>query len=300
MRPSHLVFACALLVISGCSANSSTQYQTRPFFLVEEDTATHGRKSGFDRLVETDPGLTNYVVAADYQEQPPLRIAVLPFVDHGNGHYVVDKLPLSFHKSSEELNRAAWTHANRVRRSVSGEIGGREFEIVPLVAVDAVLADRGIDNWNKLMSVTPEQVGRWLGADAVVYGEILDYEAYWAGLVSVWRVSARIKMVSTRDGHEIFSADSHRYSVDLAPALDPIDIGINSVMTLIDLRDLRLARAEEEVGREIVMRLPTAQRNISAPQRAAIDRERSIDDESERLSNLNVSEHLTREALNSK
>lgn len=34
------------------------------------------------------------------------------------------------------------------------------------------------------------------------------------------------------------------YSVDLAPAIDPIDIGINSVQTLIDLRDLKLARAE--------------------------------------------------------
>ena len=41
------------------------------------------------------------------------------------------KSSFSFHKSPEELNRSAWTHANRVRRSVSGEIGGSEFEIVP-------------------------------------------------------------------------------------------------------------------------------------------------------------------------
>jgi hypothetical protein len=61
-----------------------------------------------------------------------------------------------------------------VRRSVSGEIGGREFEIVPLVAIDAVLADRGIDDWSKLMAVKPEQLGRWLDADAIVYGEILN------------------------------------------------------------------------------------------------------------------------------
>ena len=100
------------------------------------------------------------------------------------------------------------------------------------------------------MLVKPEQLGRWLGADAVVYGEILDYEAYYAALISVWRVSARVRMVSTRDGHEIFTADNHRFSVDLSPAIDPIDIAINSVMTLIDLRDLRLARAEYEVGRE--------------------------------------------------
>jgi hypothetical protein len=281
MRRFYLVFAAAMIMISGCSTNTSPQYQTRPFFLSEEDTETHGRKSIFDRVIETDPGLTDYVVATDYQAQPPRRIAVLPFVDHGNGEYTVDKIPLSFRKSEEELNRSAWTHANRVRRSVSGEIGGREFEIVPLVAIDAVLADRKIDDWSKLMAVKPEQLGRWLDADAIVYGEILDYEAYYAALISVWRVSARIRIVSTRDGHEVFTAQSHRYSVDLSPAIDPLDIVINSVETLIDLRDLKLARTEYEVGREIVMRLPTARLNISQLQNEAVQKERSLEDEGE-------------------
>lgn len=280
MRPRYFVLAALMIAISGCST-TAPNYQTRPFFLSEEDTATHGRKSWFDRIIETDPGISDYVVATDYQEQPPRRIAVLPFVDHGNGDYMVDKISLSFRKSQEQLDQSAWTHANRVRRSVSGEIGGREFEIVPLVSVDAVLADRKIDNWDALMSVKPEQLGRWLDADAVVYGEILDYEAYYAGLISVWRVSARVRMVSTRDGHEVFTADSHRYSVDLSPAIDPIDIAIDSVETLIDLRDLRLARAEYEVGREIVMRLPIARRNIEQLQNAAVEKERSLEDENE-------------------
>ncbi|HLI79899.1 MAG TPA: GNA1162 family protein [Candidatus Binataceae bacterium] len=278
MRPICLAVAAAMVLISGCAA-STPRYQTRPFFLDEEDTATHGRKSWFDRIIETDPGVTDYVVATDYQEQPPRRIAVLPFVDHGDGEYTVDKIPLSWRKSEEQLNRSAWTHANRVRRSVSGEIGGREFQIVPLVAVDAVLADRGIDNWNKLLAVKPEQLGHWLDADAIVYGEILDYEAYYAGLISVWRVTAAVRIVSTRDGHEFFTADSHRYSVDLSPAIDPIDIGINSVETLIDLRDLRLARAEYEVGREIVMRLPTARLNIAQLQKSAVEKERGLEEE---------------------
>jgi hypothetical protein len=90
----------------------------------------------------------------------------------------------------------------------------------------------------------------------------------------------RVSIISTHDGHQIFTAQSHRYSVDLSPAIDPIDIGINSVLTLIDLRDLRLARAEYEVGREIVMRLPTAQLNISNLQKAAVQNERALDAES--------------------
>jgi hypothetical protein len=263
-----------LLLLVGCSSTTNN-YENRPFFLAEEDIATHGRKSWFDRMIESDPGVTDFTVAADYQEHPPLRIAVLPFIDHGKGEYTVDKISLSFSKSEAELNRSAWTRANRVRRSVSGELGGREFDIVPLVAIDAVLADQEIDDWNKLLSVRPQEFGRWLGADAIVYGEILDYEAYWAGLISVWRVAARIKMVSTFDGHELFRAQSHRYSVDVAPAVDPIDICINSAMTAIDLRDIKLARTESEVGREIVMRLPIPQRNITNLQEEALENERS-------------------------
>ncbi len=109
----------------------------------------------------------------------------------------------------------------------------------------------------------------------------MDYDAYWAGLISAWRVSARVDMVSTVNGHNIFTAQSHRYSVDLAPAVDPIDICINSAMTLIDLRDIRLARTEYEVGREIVKRLPIAQRNVLILQNEAVEKERSGNIESE-------------------
>jgi hypothetical protein len=59
------------------------------------------------------------------------------------------------------------------------------------------------------------------------------------------------------------TGESDRYFTDLAPPINPNDIRINSVLTLIDLRDLRLARAEYEMGREIIIRLPTARPNIS-------------------------------------
>jgi len=42
-----------------------------------------------------------------------------------------------------------------------------------------------------------------------------------------------------------------------------MDIGINSALTLLHLRDINLARAEEEVGREIALRLPIAERNVA-------------------------------------
>jgi hypothetical protein len=42
-----------------------------------------------------------------------------------------------------------------------------------------------------------------------------------------------------------------------------MDMAINSALTLLQLRDVNLARAEDEVGREIALRLPIAERNVA-------------------------------------
>jgi hypothetical protein len=275
----HLYLLSLLLVLlAGCAG---TQPQPSPFFLTEKELETHGRKTWYDRLMDADPGSTSFVIAADYQERPPRKIAVLPFVDEGKGTYLIDKLSVKT-RDKEELAEWSWTHTNRVRRAFAGDIATREFFLVPLLTVDAVLAHHGITDRDELNAVSPEELGRWLDADTVVYGELLSYEAYYAFFLSAWRVSARVRMVSTLDGREIFSCTSRRYDSTFRPALDPIDFAINSFSSLIHLRDITLARTEYEVGREMVLRLPRAQRNISELQAAANEGIRSLDSSSGR------------------
>ena len=263
-----------LLLLAGCSAKS-TQYRTRPFFLPEQEASTHGRKTWYDRVLEADPGGAEFIVAADYEQAPPKKIAVLPFTDLGDGAFVVDKIPL-LRRSNQERARWAWSHANHLRRAFAGDVATREFTVVPLLAIDAVLAERGITNYDQLNAVSPSEIGRWLNADAIVYGEVVNYEAYYGFLVAAWRVTARVRMVSTRDGHELFSCVDTRYSTNVTPALDPFDIAINSALNVLELRDITLARAENEVGREIVLRLPVAERNVSDFKTEAAYREGSL------------------------
>ena len=255
-------FLLLLALLGGCASTQHQHPQSHPFFLTEEEVETHGRKTWFDRLLEVDPGGVSVEIAEDYQDRPPRKIAVLPFVDEGTGSYLLNKVPVKT-RNEEELHRWSWTHTNRVRRALAGELAAREFLIVPLFAVDAVLASHGITDGDTLKAVPPEELGRWLGADTVVYGELQSYEAYYGFLVAAWKVSARVKMVSTEDGHEIFSGTDLRYSSTVTLVIDPIDIAINSALSLVYLRDISLARTEYEVGRELVLRLPKAQRNIA-------------------------------------
>ena len=234
----------------------------RPFFLVEQDRETHGRKTWFDHLVEVDPGGVKVAVAEDYAQNPPRRIAVLPFVNHGSAQFVVNKVPLTFR--DEETQAAwSWTHANRLRRALTGYLAQREFTIVNLHTVDTVLADHGITDANALQAVPPEQLGQWLHADTVVYGDVNNYEAYYAFLLANWHIGVEVRMVATADGHTFFTAAGSRYSVDLRPAFSLMDMGVNSALTLLQLRDVNLARAEDEVGREILLRLPIAKHNVA-------------------------------------
>jgi hypothetical protein len=111
-----------------------------------------------------------------------------------------------------------------------------------------------------LARISPQALGQLLGVDAVVYGEVTHYEAYYLALVSAYQVGVSIRIVSTHDGRELFTAEGSRYDVDVAPAFDPVDIAINSAFTLLQLRDIVLARAEDESAREIILRIPRSQR----------------------------------------
>ncbi len=78
--------------------------------------------------------------------------------------------------------------------------------------------------------------------------------------MSGWQVGADVRMVSIHGGKVLFSATGSRYAVDFMPAFDPIDIAVSSTLTLLELRDVTLARAEEEDAREIALRIPRSPR----------------------------------------
>jgi hypothetical protein len=249
------VLICAVGFLAQGCAPSTQDVERRPFFQQQYDTASHGRKTWFDHLVEFDPGGFDVTVAKDYQSDPPERIAVLPFSDDGSANLVVNKVPLTFRNARERANWA-WTDSQRIRQALDGYLAQREFVTDNLYAVDAVLREHGITDSRKLDGVDPRTFGRWLGVDAVVYGSVKHYEAYYLFLVSGWEVGVEMRVVSTHSGRTLVAASGSRFDVSVLPALSLQDIAINSAENLLQLRDINLARSEEETCREIVKRIP--------------------------------------------
>ena len=255
MRLQMLFVLSAAGVLIGCA---SSNYESRPFFQHEYAAESHDQKTIIDRIVESDPGGFKVETSPQYLKDPPERIAVLPFADIGSANFVVDKIALT-HRSKIERANWAWTDSQRLRRSLDGYLAQREFIVSPLDGVDAVLRARGIDTPAKLDQTPPEELGRLLGVDAVVYGTVMHYEAYYLLLVAGWQVSVEVRMVSTHGGENLVIATGSRYAIQVMPALSVQDIVINSAENVLQLRDILLARAEEETCREIVHRVPVSQ-----------------------------------------
>jgi hypothetical protein len=267
MRLQMFFVVSVSCLLIGCASNS---YESRPFFQHEYAAESHGQKTILDRIIETDPGGFRVETSPQYLKDPPERIAVLPFADIGSANFVVDKIALT-HRSKIERANWAWTDSQRLRRSLDGYLAQREFIVSPLDGVDAVLRARGIDTPAKLYQTPPEELGRLLGVDAIVYGTVTHYEAYYLLLVAGWQVSIEVSMVSTHGGENLVVAAGSRYAVQIMPALSVQDIVINSAENVLQLRDIILSRAEEETCREIVHRVPVSQELKARIEQRALD-----------------------------
>ncbi len=270
--------ALLLMIVAALAAGCATgnQFEQRPFFQQEYGLETHGRKTLLDRVVELDPGGFGVDVSPEFMRDPPARIAVLPFADEGSANFVVDKIALTFRNRQQRYNWS-WTDSQRLRRAMQGYLSQREFDLANLYAIDAVIKDRGVDNMAQLLKVPPRDLGDWLDVDAVMYGKVVDYDAYYLGLFAAWQVGIQIKLVSTHSGDTLIEGRGSRWDVSVLPALSPEDIAINSAENLLQLRDINLARAEEEACREIVKRIPVSEQLMTAVAQRAREHEISVE-----------------------
>src|SRR5260370_34081427 len=106
--------------------------------------------------------------------------------------------------------------------------------------------------------VSAQDFGDWLDVDAVMYGRVVHYEAYYLALVAAWQVGIEVRLVSTRDGKTLIKASGSRWAGRLLPAMDPQGLAITAVQTLPQRPDIQPAPAEDEATPALLK--PTPQR----------------------------------------
>lgn len=240
-------------------ASQPTGEDDQPLFLEEIGSSTHGKKHWYDYLIEADPGACKVKIAEDYEQNVPQKIAVLPFTVKGNAQFSINGLKVES-PGKDDLESWRWTLAQRARRVFHGFLSAREFETVALSTIDRILLEKNIGTESSLKALKPEILGKWLGADSLVYGEVYPYQRFYLVMGSGIRVNLSVKILSSKTGKVLFNGTVNRNYMDVNPRFDPIDIAISSVLTLSTLRDINLRRAEDEACRELALRIPLSPR----------------------------------------
>ncbi len=272
-RPNRFLILLAIsLIVTGCGSSDKRRTTgDEPFFQQEKGLTEHGKKKVIDRIYQIDPGNKEFEVSDNFRTNPPRKIAILPFDNLVGGNYILNEIPIP-RFSDKKKDGWNWTYANRVRRFFFGHFAAREFEDVELMYIDKLLQELGVSTPNVLYEIPPQELGRILDADALIYGQITDYRNSYYTLFSQIRIGLRIRCVSTEDGSVLFEGEEKRYSNDIRFASNPLDFAIASFQNYMSLRDVYAARASEEVSRELVLRIPIVESFIEEEEQRIRDR----------------------------
>jgi hypothetical protein len=150
-----------------------------------------------------------------------------------------------------------------VRKSFYGHLSVLPYEDVELHVVDGRIRPRiGKEPWNP-SKIPVKELGQLLGCDAVVFGEVTESQKVFAALYSQLSVGASIQIWDTRSGRKIWSDQKVvRYHEGGIP-FHPLDLGLITVRSGLNLRDAVMIRAVDELARNLAERIPVPQR---APQ----------------------------------
>jgi len=165
---------------------------------------------------------------------PPKSIAILPF---GNK------------TEQEDIDEF-------VRTTFYSHLSAQPYKDIELNEVDERLKRYHLTNYDKLSDVPPKRLGQILSCDAVVIGEVTEFQKVYAGLYSQMAVGASITVWDTRTGKKIWSDEhvtrNHEGGIPLA-ITDLAMIGIRSGLNLTESEKIKTV---DELSRYLTGRVP--------------------------------------------
>jgi len=127
---------------------------------------------------------------------------------------------------------------------------------VELYRVDRLLAKAGLTDTAEIYKITPQELGKILEADAVVYGEISDFDKLFAGVYS--QVSVAPRSGCTRQKRAIFSGAAGMWrGFTKGDSDDAVGIIATVIAAAMNMRDIQLLRACDDLFRDMVKTIPT-------------------------------------------
>ena len=165
---------------------------------------------------------------------PPKSIAILPF---GNKTEV------------EDID-------DFVRTTFYSHLTPHPYRDIELHEVDNRLKRYNLLNYDKLCKVSVKRLGRILRCDAVLIGEVTEFQRVYAGIYSQMAIGASVSIWDTRTGKKLWSDEHitrhHEGGIPLAIT----DLAMISIRSGLNLTDAEKVKTVDELSRHLVSRVP--------------------------------------------
>lgn len=175
-----------------------------------------------------------YKVGPYMKEHIPLSVAVLPFVDLSGSKEGATAMRLGF-----------YNHFSSV-----------PFKDMELYKVDDLLTKAGLTDPDMIRKTSPQKLGSILGVDAVILGEVSDFDKYFLVLYSQVAVGAEVKMYDTKTGNFLWSGKHKVRKHEGGISTNPVGLIATVIATALNMRDIQLLRANDDLFRDMVKTIP--------------------------------------------
>lgn len=182
-------------------------------------------RSAFEGTYKVEPYLKDHM---------PRTVAVLPFID----------------KSGSKEG------ATVVRKGFFNHFSSLAYKDMELYRVDRLLMKEGLSDPVEINKKTPQEIGKILGVDGVIYGDISNFDKLFAGLYSQVSVGAEVRMYDSKSGHFLWSGKHVARIHEGGISTTPVGIIATLIATSMNVRDIQLLRACDDLFRDMVKTVP--------------------------------------------
>ena len=144
-----------------------------------------------------------------------------------------------------------------VRRGFYNHFSSLPFKDMEITKIDDLLKKADLTDPEQIKKTSPQKLGEILGVDAVIYGEISNFDKLFAVIYSQVSVGAEVKMYETKTGQFLWSGQHVVRIHEGGFSTTPIGIIAVVIATAMNLRDIQLLRACDDLFREMVKTIPT-------------------------------------------
>ena len=208
-----------LLLLTGCASSP---------------TFVNGNKSFTDTEKQSHFNAVYFKTEKQFISSPPQCIAILPFDNKTGDTPSSSTGPLTL--TDEKIEQLRWI--------LYSHLAPHSYQDIELKKVDRALL--------KINNKHYAAIGQSLRCDALLIGEITEYDADFLGLYSQISIGVDLKLIAAKDGSVLWQghhiAKSHGGSIPITP----IDIAVGVYSATENISDEQVIRVEDDLFRRLL------------------------------------------------